>query len=251
MHSRRLKAFICLVGFGLGLFSTTAAPLMAQDAAASTREGWGLSQQMTGGSLLPNVIGGVTGLAIGGATFGVVGAMAGAVGGWALGQVVQDKLYPDQQTLGYPTQVNESLMASLIPGLAGAVLGAAVVWGMGPLAMIVGGVTGFFLGKLLAKVMFPQLYYGATVYPEANRTFQYRYTPSVGAATVADRMSVAPAAPASTTESLEDLKASFYRSMHDYREALAGGDRTAQLEARAVYLEAQTRYFDAKRAATN
>jgi hypothetical protein len=122
---------------------------------------------------------------------------------------------------------------------------------MGPLAMIVGGVTGFFLGKLLARVMFPQLYYGATVYPEANRTFQYQYTPAAGAATVADRMSVAPAAPTATAESLEDLKASFYQSMRDYREALSGGDRAAQQEARAIYLEAQTRYFDAKRAATN
>jgi len=244
MAFRRRRALVCLLSFLAGLVATGARPVLAETlpsyASGDYGTGVGVTVQQRGYSFFPAIIGGVAGLAIGGAAMGPVGALAGGVGGFALGNAVADKFGPDLGTIGYPQRINTGLMASLIPGMAGAVLGLVVTASMGPLAWVIGGVAGFFVGQFLARVIFPQMYYGGNVYP-VERTYQYS-APTVQATVT--RQST-PSAP---TTSLVDLKKTFYDAMSTYRQALTGGSEGDQHEARALYLKAQQDYFDAKRA---
>jgi hypothetical protein len=191
----------------------------------------------------------VTGLAIGGATFGVVGAVAGAAGGYALGQALGNK-YDPGQPLGYPQRVNNSLLATIIPGVAGAVLGVALFAGAGPMGWIMAGMTGFALGNLVARLLFPQLYYGGAFTPMA-RTFS---SPTVTGqvAPVVGRFSNAvavPQAPSSPAQDLGQLRDTFIDAMRAYVRALSSGSVDVKQNTREAYEKARKAYDDAKAAA--
>ena len=256
MYYRKIRALLCLTSFICGLFAASATPVLAQynygQIYPNTQNSdfWnmdGTTTQKRGYTVFPGIIGGVAGLAIGGATMGPAGAVAGGIGGFALGNAVATKLGPDLGPQGYPQRVNSSWMLNMIPGVAGAVLGIALTASMGPLAWIVGGVAGYAIGGLAARMLFPQLYYGGTVYP-TQRTYNST-TPNVSVNLGYNQpYSSIPAAPTSTVN-LQDLKDDFYEAMSKYREALKNGSVDEQKSAREFYIKAQNTYLDAKKAA--
>ena len=254
MYYRKIRALLCLFSFLCGLFAASASPVLAQYNYGQVYPNqnsnfWnmnGTTTQQRGYSIFPGIIGGVAGVAIGGTTMGPVGAVAGGIGGFALGNAVATKFGQDKGPLGYPQRTNSSWMLNMLPGVAGAVLGIALTASMGPLAWLVGGVAGYAIGSLAARVLFPQVYYGGTVYPTQRN---YNLTPSVNINLGYNQPHYStPAAPVGTVD-LQDLKDKFYGAMSDYREALKEGSVEEQKEARSVYIKAQSAYLEAKKAA--
>ena len=256
MYYRKLRALLCLFTFICGLFAASVSPVMAQYnygqvyPNTNNSDFWnmdGTTTQQRGYTVFPGIIGGVAGLAIGGATMGPVGAVAGGIGGFALGNAVATKFGKDLGPQGYPQRVNSNWLLNMLPGVAGAVLGIALTASMGPLAWIVGGVAGFAIGGLAARILFPQVYYGGTVYP-TQRTYNST-TPSVSVNLGYQQpYSSIPSAPSSSVD-LQDLKDGFYEAMSRYREVLKNGTVEEQKSAREVYIKAQNTYLDAKKAA--
>jgi len=241
--SRRLSSLLCLAVFLCGLFVASAGPALA-----SWEPSHDDTTQLQGDySIFPAVIGGVAGLAVGGAALGPVGALAGGISGFAMGNAIANHYVSGDNPVGPEEKINSGFMVNFLPGIAGAVAGLVITAGMGPLALMVGGATGFFLGKLLAKIMFPQVYYGGPVYERSTPTFRGR--PSVSGTLNNQGManSFMPASPVTEVD-LSELKSNFYDSMHAYSEAMKTNDTEKIKSARGSYLNAQNIYFDAKRA---
>ena len=242
--SRRFSSVLCLSAFLIGFFSVNVSPVLA--------EPWrppyeGREQQDGDFSIFPAIIGGVAGLTIGGISMGPVGALAGGIGGFALGNVVANYYTDGDNPVGPAEKINSSFLANFLPGIAGAVAGIAITAGMGPLALMVGGATGFFLGKMLARVLFPQIYYGGPEFQQSSVVYTGTPTMSGTLNYPGTSPSFKPAAPVSEV-SLSDLKTQFYDSMRDYKDAMSTGGVEEVKTARSQYLEAQNSYFDAKRA---
>jgi hypothetical protein len=242
--SRRMSSVLCLVAFLAGFLAVNVSPVLA-DAYRPSYDG--TEQQDGDYSIFPAIIGGVAGLTVGGLAAGPVGAMAGGIGGFTLGNAVAKHFIDGTNPVGPAEKVNSGFMVNYLPGIAGAVAGIAITAGMGPLALIVGGATGFFLGKILAQVLFPQMYFGGPEYERSAST--YTGTPAIsGTLNTISSATFMPKAAVSEI-SLSDLKDVFYDSMSEYKAAMATGSSDEVKAARGQYLEAQNAYFDAKRLA--
>lgn len=197
--------------------------------------------------LIPQAVGAVMGLAIG-AKFGIVGALVGGAIGFFGGKAISTAIFGDGYYPGSQGHYfSSSNMANSVPGMIGAMLGAFMGSGLGPVGMLIGGGIGYLVAKGIARVMFPNSYYGSNYalpgygvgyggYPYASQT----------QGSLAVRASDAAAASPSSSSDLADLKQAFYDAMQAYKAAVEGGDQ-AEIEAKyQAYVSARKVYFDKK-----
>lgn len=203
--------------------------------------------------LIPPLVGGVLGLAMG-AKFGWIGAILGGAVGVFGGQAVShmafgDSYYSDAFDYRWKGQNN----LSFIPGAIGTAIGAFMGSSFGFFGMAVGGGVGYLVGKGVAKMLFPNLYYGGPAPVPGGYGGGYYMPPYASTDPASSTVTGAGFAPetsaAAASADLADLKQKFYDSMRTYKDALTAGDETAKEEARQGFLAAQREYFDAKGAA--
>jgi hypothetical protein len=195
--------------------------------------------------IIPPAVGAVMGLAMG-AKFGWVGALVGGTiglfGGKAISSAIFGESYYQGGQSGYFQASNQ---ANYIPGMIGALIGGFMGSSFGVVGMILGSGVGYLVGKGIAKLMFPNLYYGGSYFSPGGGGGFYPNAP--GDAEV--RVEGAPASPVSSQASLAQLKDVFYQSMRSYKLAMEGENEQEILSRRKVFLDAQRAYLDAKRAA--
>ncbi len=200
--------------------------------------------------LIPAAVGGVIGLALG-AKFGPVGMLLGGALGFFAGKAISSAVFGDSYYEGnYNYQFQASNKANFIPGAIGAAIGAVLGMKFGILGMAIGGGLGFLAAKTVARVMFPNLYYGTGGYQMPAQGGYYGGGYGNPWASVAPAASIEPGAPAAAStdagDDLETLRQALYESMRVYKDALVGDDEAAKLSAREGFLGAQRSYFDAK-----
>lgn len=190
--------------------------------------------------LIPPLIGGVFGAIIG-AKFGFVGLAIGGALGFFGGKAISsaifgDSYYTDNQSYYF----SASNKANFIPGAIGAMLGAFMGSSFGVVGMLIGGGIGYLVAKGVARMMFPNLYYGGYYAPQPGYGGGYGY----GGA-FAPEDSTGAAAP--TSSDLGVLKAQVDSTLQVYHQTMEGGtDEDAIMKARLAYLAAQKAFLQAK-----
>lgn len=279
MQKRRLPAVLVLIAmlFGLG-----PAPLLAQVPTATYNpyQGVGYSQGGYAGDaryaqgygqrydanyynnagsgyntghgytrLIPPVVGAVMGVAMG-AKFGWVGAFVGGAIGLFGGKAISSAIFGDNY---YNNNANSyfsaSNQANYIPGMIGALIGGFMGSSFGVVGMLVGSGVGYLVGKGIAKLMFPNAYYGGSYNSPGYYNNGYVYSPDSSASATVTAAS-APVNSDLSGASLAQLKDHLYETMRSYKTALEGSDESLTETRRQAYLTAQKAYFDAKRAAS-
>lgn len=216
-------------------------------------------------SMIPSILGAAAGAILGG-HFGFMGIALGGTLGFFLGRAAGSFLglgtpiannYYGYQSAGGLMGYGQGGMTTLLPGIAGAVLGAMAFSGMGAAGLLMGGAAGFFVAQAISKLLFPQATYGGAYYNPYNNAVQYQYRRSDTApqAPVAETVvTPAPAAveKASTTApDLATLQQAWLKAIANYKDALTGNVPDADKDARRQeFVDAQKAYFDAKRAAS-
>ncbi len=198
--------------------------------------------------MLFRMIGALMGVAMG-SGFGIIGTVIGGMAGYWLGGKLADILHPGYP-YGYPQRVGSG---PAIAGLMGAAMGALMASGAGMVWMIAGGLAGYYVGRLVARVLFPQLYYGGVFYPVYRQTggVQYPYSGYNPYSTYPQiyRPKYPSSPTTSAAEDIEELKAKYEKALADYRNTLRTGDIEKITMAREAYKEAERAYWEAKSAA--
>lgn len=193
--------------------------------------------------LVPQLVGGVLGAAIG-MKFGFVGALVGGALGFFGGKAISEAMYGDSYYGDSNYYHAASNKTNFIPGAVGAMLGAFMGSSFGVVGMVLGGGIGYLVGQGVSKVLFPNVYYGGPYNsPYAGGQYGSPYASAeVGAA--------APTSPQSSAPSgdLAALKETLYESMKAYKGAMEDGGEELVKARRQDFLAAQQAYLDAKRA---
>jgi hypothetical protein len=230
--------------------------------------------------ILPGLAGAAVGAMVG-KHFGVVGLIAGGIGGFVVGswlssqarQMPYSGLYDNYNSLidanmsnryAYSSGLSQyfygrtgSSSLGMMPGLAGAVMGAVIGKHAGITGMLIGGVVGFVGGQLLGKVLFPQNQYnqyGGYYQDPYNNINNFRQSalPSQTAAnqTSGGGVVVKPYAPSTSADgSLSQLRTNYFNAMDSYQKALSTGATNEKTAARQSFEDAQSKYLKAKEAA--
>lgn len=231
--------------------------------------------------LVPGIAGAAVGALIG-RHFGIVGLVAGGVGGFLAGtflanqarqmpfsglydnyNAMVDTQYGNQYSYyhglydyyGYRSGSN----LGPLPGVAGAVLGALVGKMGGLPGMLIGGVVGFLGGQLLSHVLMPQSqyqngYYSYDPYNNINNFRNQTLPGSLGSATATPNasggaVSLTPAAPVND-ERLSALQAAYQSAFRAAQDAAANGTDAQRKQADVNLKAAEKAFRDAERAAS-
>lgn len=195
---------------------------------------------------MPGVIGGAAGAIIGG-HFGFLGVMLGGAVGYFLGRAA-GRFLGVGNVYGNYTGYGTSPLR-LLPGIAGAVLGAMVFSGMGAAGLLIGGAAGFFVAQGVSRLIFPQpTYVGTPLAPVNGLTGLYSDTegaqaPDTSVSTPAGdaTMTGAPAA------DLQELKALRDDAIRGYKASLESGSVDDKTAAHVRLQEANKAYQGAVR----
>jgi len=250
-------------------------PYLTNAAGTYGSAGYGYSQCS---SILPGVAGAAVGALVG-KHFGIVGLLAGGVGGFVVGswlgsqarQLPYSGMYDNYNAIldtnmanrysytsglqNYFYGRNTQTSLGIMPGLGGAVIGAMLGKHCGITGMLIGGVVGFVGGQLLGKMLFPQNnydQYGGYLQDPYNNINNFRQTALPGQLgsnqTAAGGVVVKPYAP-TTTDDLAKLQADYFAAMDAYQKSLASGTTAEKTAARTAFENAQSKYMSAKQAA--
>lgn len=201
--------------------------------------------------LIPPLVGAVLGMAMG-AKFGLPGAVIGGALGFFGGKAISSAIYGDSYYQGnndYYFQASNR--ANYIPGTIGALIGGMLGMTFGWPGMLIGGGIGYLVAKGVARLMFPNLYYGETYRPIPGYGYGggYGYQPYAGGQVNLRASESAPAAPGSSGD-LASLKSLYETTLKKYQDTMAAGAPEPEiLEARLAYLAAQKGYLQAMSAA--
>ena len=228
--------------------------------------------------LIPGIVGAGVGMLIG-RHFGVVGLLAGGVGGFLAGtflanqarqmpfsgmsdnyNAMVDTQYGNQYSYYhglYDYYGNKSgTNLGPLPGVAGAVLGAMIGKMGGVPGMLIGGVVGFIGGQLLSHVLFPQSQYqqGYYSYDPYNNIGGFRNAKLPGTlgsatATASGSVSVTPRAPVND-ERLSALQTAYQAAFKAAQDAATSGSDADRKQADANLKAAEKAFRDAERVAS-
>lgn len=202
---------------------------------------------------LPSLIGAGAGAMLG-AHFGFTGILVGGAVGYFLGRALGNFLGGNNNGYynDYYGYQQGGGLSSMLPGIAGGVLGVVLTSGMGPMGMILGGAAGYFLAKTVGGLIFPQTTYGGQYY-NTNSTPAGYYSPRAPETTepvVQEKASETEAVAAPETavqKDLETLRAEWLETMGVYKDRLTNGGTADEKEAaRKDWEAAQDLYFKAK-----
>lgn len=195
--------------------------------------------------LIPPLIGGVMGAIIG-AKFGFLGVAIGGALGFFGGKAISSMVFGDSYHSGSQSYYfTASNRANFIPGAIGAMLGAFMGSSFGVVGMLIGGGIGYLVAKGVARMMFPNLYYGGSYTPQPGYGGGYGGGYGYGGIGSPYAPETAPSAP--TTSDLGVLKARVDAALQTYHETMEGGtDQDAILKARLAYLSAQRNFLQAR-----
>jgi len=231
-------------------------------------------------SLLPGLVGGALGAMLG-RNFGVLGLVAGGLGGFVLGAYLGDQaselpyagLYDNYNSILDANWANQytyqsgltsyyldrgcsSSSLGSVPGLVGAALGAVVGGNAGIAGMLIGGVVGFCGGQLLGEMLFPGNdydQYGNYLVDPYNNLNNFRQASLPGSlsscVTSGGSAVVTPYESISTSEdgaSLSKLRTDYFNAMDSYQKALASGTDQEKEQSRLAFETAQSKYMTLK-----
>lgn len=201
--------------------------------------------------ILPSILGAGAGAMLG-AHFGITGIVVGGALGYFLGRAFGNFIGGDSYYNNYYGYNTGGGLTSMLPGIAGGILGVVLTSGMGPVGMLLGGAAGYFVANAVGKLIFPQTTYGGQYYNTNSTPAGYYYpsAPTTEAPVVQEKASEteAVAAPeASEIVDLPTLRARWLETMSVYKERLTG-EATAEEknEARLAWEAAQETYFKAR-----
>lgn len=191
--------------------------------------------------LIPPLVGGVMG-AIFGAKFGFLGVAIGGALGFFGGKAISSMIFGDSYyTNNQSYYFSASNKANFIPGAIGAMLGAFMGSSFGVVGMLIGGGIGYLVAKGVARMMFPNLYYGGYYTPQPG------YGNNGGYSAYGSPLFSEDAASAPTSSDLGVLKAQVDSTLQAYHDSMeAGTDEDAIMKARLAYLSAQKAFLQAK-----
>lgn len=191
--------------------------------------------------LIPPLVGGIFGAIIG-AKFGFLGVAIGGALGFFGGKAISSAIFGDSHyTNNQNYYFTASNKANFIPGAIGAMLGAFMGSSFGIVGMLIGSGIGYLVAKGVARMMFPNLYYGGSYTPQPGYGGAYGGG-GIGMPYASD---TAPAAP--TSADLGVLKARVDTTLKAYHESMESEtDQDIILKARLAYLGAQSAFLQAR-----